>query len=295
MLTRLFCEIDDFCQDFLPHWRAQVLEASSESLRRNRPCGLSLSEVMTLWVHYHQSGYQTFKWYYQRHVQVQLKSAFPQLPSYQRLIERIPEALLALTAFMQSRCEASRGIAFIDSTPLRVCENLRIPRHKTFADAAGRGKSSTGWFYGFKLHLVVNDQGGIVSFALTAGNIDDRKPVPTLMRSVVGKVFCDAGYVSKDLAEHLAEQGIEWITTLRNNMKQVARSTFDQLLLRQRFIIETINDQLNNQSQIEHSRHRSLTHYVAHVIAGLIAYSYQAKKPSLNLNHTALQQMLSGV
>ena len=118
-------------------------------------------------MHYHQSGYYTFKWYYQRHVQVHLKSAFPRLPSYQRFIERIPDALLALTLFMQSRCEARRGIAFIDSTPLRVCENLRIPRHKTFANTAGRGKSSTGWFYGFKLHLVVNDQGGIVSFALT--------------------------------------------------------------------------------------------------------------------------------
>jgi hypothetical protein len=128
----------------------------------------------------------------------------------------------------------------------------------------------------------------IVSFALTPGNVDDRKPVPTLMKSVVGKVFGDAGYVSKDLAQHLATQGIELITTLKNNMRQVARSTFDRLLLRKRFLIETIHDQLKNQSQIEHARHRSLTHYVAHIIAGLIDYSYQAKKPSLNLNIAAL-------
>jgi transposase len=288
MLTRLFCEIDDFCQSFLPHWEAHVLEPSSERPKRNRPCGLSLSEVMTVWVHYHQSGYHTFKWYYQRHVQVHLKSAFPRLPSYQRVIERIPDALVALTLFMQSRCEASRGIAFIDSTPLRVCENLRIPRHKTFADTAGRGKSSTGWFYGFKLHLVVNDQGGIVSFALTPGNVDDRKPVPTLMKSVVGKVFGDAGYVSRVLTAQMVAQGIEWITSLKKNMKQGVYSAFDRLLLRKRFLIETINDQLKNQSQIEHSRHRSLIHYIAHVIAGLIAYSYQAKKPSLNLNIAAL-------
>lgn len=288
MLTRLFCEIDDFCQDFLSEWKAHVLKAASDRMTRNRPCGLSLSEVMTIWVHYHQSGYHTFKWYYVNHVQVHLKSAFPRLPSYQRFIERIPEALVPLTRFLQSRCEASRGIAFIDSTPLRVCENLRIPRHKTFVDTAGRGKSSTGWFYGFKLHRVVNDQGGLVSFALTAGNVDDRKPVPFLMKAVLGKVFGDAGYLSSDLAQRLAQQGIQWITSLRNNMKQVARSTFDQLLLRKRFIIETINDQLKNQSQIEHSRHRSLPHYVAHVLAGLIAYTYQAKKPSLHLNNNAL-------
>ena len=288
MLTRLFCEIDDFCQGFLPHWKTSVLEPPTTRPKRNRPCGLSLSEVMTIWVHYHQSGYHTFKWYYLKHVQVYLKSAFAQLPSYQRFIERVPDVLVPLTRFMQSRCEASRGIAFIDSTPLRVCDNIRIPRHKTFANTAGRGKSSTGWFYGFKLHLVVNDQGGIVSFALSAGNVDDRQPVPTLMKSVVGKVFGDAGYLSRALAQQLAQQGIEWITSLRKNMKQVVRSTFDQLLLRKRFIIETINDQLKNQSQIEHSRHRSLPHYVAHVIAGLIAYSYQAKKPSLNLDTTAL-------
>ena len=127
-----------------------------------------------------------------------------------------------------------------------------------------------------------------MSFALSAGNVDDRQPVPTLMKSVVGKVFGDAGYLSRALAQQLAQQGIEWMTSLRKNMKQVVRSTFDQLLLRKRFIIETINDQLKNQSQIEHSRHRSLPHYVAHVIAGLIAYSYQAKKPSLNLDTTAL-------
>jgi hypothetical protein len=107
---------------------------------------------MTIGVHYHQSGYHTFKWYYLHHVQVYLKSAFSQLPSYQRFIERIPEARLPLTLFVQSRCELNRGIAFIDSTPLCVCENLRISRHKTFANTAGRGKSSTGWFYGFKLH-----------------------------------------------------------------------------------------------------------------------------------------------
>ena len=291
MLTQLFCEIDDFCQSFLPHWKAHVLELPTDRATRNRPCGLSLSEVMTIWVHYHQSGYHTFKWYYVNHVQVHLKSAFPRLPSYHRFIERIPEALLPLTRFMQSRCEASRGIAFIDSTPLRVCENLRIPRHHTFADTAGRGKSSTGWFYGFKLHLVVNDQGGIVSFALTAGNVDDRQPVPFLMKSVIGKVFGDAGYLSSALTQQMAEQGIEWITSRRNNMKKVVRSTFDQLLLRKRFIIETINDQLKNQSQIEHSRHRSLLHYLANVMAGLIAYSYQAKKPALNLNTTALMAM----
>ena len=217
-----------------------MLESLLDRTTRIRPCGLSLSEVMTIWVHDHQSGYHTFKWYYVNHVQIHLKSAFPHLPSYHRFIERISEALFPLTRLMQSRCETS-GIAFIDSTPLRVCENLRIPCHHTFADMAGRGKSSTGWFYGFKLHLVVNDQVGIVSFSLTAGNVDDRQPVPFLMKFVVGKVFGDAGYLSSALSQQMAEQGIKWITSLRNNMKKVVRSTFDELLLRKRSAQKSIS------------------------------------------------------
>lgn len=286
MLTRLFCEIDDFCQDFLSEWNKTLL--TPKGGHRRRHCGLSESEIMTILVHYHQAGYRTFKWYYQRHVAVFLKGYFPQLPSYQRFIELMPRVLLPLTLFMQQRCQTGRGIAFIDSTPLKVCENLRIPRHHTFRENAGRGKSSTGWFYGFKLHLVVDDCGNILSFALTSGNTDDRTPVPTLLKAIVGKVFGDRGYISKALTASLAEQGIEWITSLKKNMKAVARDTFDVLMLRKRSIIETINDQLKNISQIEHTRHRSLANYMINIIAGLVAYSYQDKKPALNLKTSAL-------
>ena len=286
MLTRLFCEIDDFCQGFLPEWNKTVL--TPKGGHRRRRCGLGESEIMTVLVHYHQVGYRTFKGYYERHVTAFLKGYFPQLPSYQRFIELMPRVLLPLTLFMQQRCQPGRGIAFIDSTPLKVCENLRIPRHRTFRENAGRGKSSTGWFYGFKLHLVVDDCGNILSFAITPGNTDDRKPVPTLLKAIVGKVFGDRGYISKDLAASLAEQGVELVTSLKKNMKAVARDTFDRLMLRKRSIIETINDQLKNISQVEHTRHRSLTNYMINIISGWVAYSYQDKKPALNLKTSAL-------
>ena len=286
MLTRLFCAIDDFCQDFHPQWNKTLL--TPKGGHRRRHSGLGDSEIMTILVHYHQVGYRTFKWYYERHVKVFLNSHFPQLPSYQRFIELMPRVLLPLTLFMQQRCETGRGIAFIDSTPLKVCENLRIPCHHTFRKDAGRGKSSTGWFYGFKLHLVVDDCGNILSFAVTSGNTDDRKPVPTLLKKVVGKVFGDRGYISKTLTESLAEQGVEWITSLKKNMKPGARDTFDTLMLRKRSIIETIHDQLKNISQIEHSRHRSLTNYMINIIAGLVTYAYQDKKPALDLKISAL-------
>jgi len=286
MLTRLFCEIDDFCQQRLPEWNSTLLTARVG--QRRRRSGLSESELMTILVHFHQVGYRTFKWFYQRHVQVHLQREFPQLPSYQRFIELMPRVLLPLALFMKQRCRTGRGIAFIDSTALKVCENLRIPRHRTFKAEAGRGKSSTGWFYGFKLHVVMDDRGEILSFMITSGNTDDRKPVPTLLQSVVGKVFGDRGYISTTLATTLAQQGVEWITSLKHNMKAVTRDAFDTLILRKRSLIETLNDQLKNIAQIEHTRHRSLTNYLINVVAGLVAYSYQPKKPSLKLTTSAL-------
>lgn len=86
----------------------------------------------------------------------------------------------------------------------------------------------------------------------------------------------------------MAEQGVEWITSLKKNMKAVARDTFDALMLRKRSLIETIHDQLKNIFQIEHSRHRSLTNYMINVITGLITYSYQDKKTALHLKTSAL-------
>ncbi len=289
-LTQLYCDVDDFCQTFLPKWEAtQIQEHERKQLRKR--C-LSPSEIITLVIYYHQHGYATFKWFYQRHACKYLRDAFPGLPSYPRFIELMPGVLVPLACFMQSRCGNGTGIAFVDSTPLRVCENIRIPRHKAFKGEAGRGKSSTGWFYGFKLHLIVNDRGEILSFSITAGNVDDRVPVPKMARKIIGKLFGDRGYISKKLAELLAADDVELITTLKKNMKPRVMAAFDKLLLRKRSIIETINDQLKNIFQLEHSRHRSLTNYMVNVVAALVAYSYQEKRPSLNIDLVNLLPLL---
>lgn len=168
---------------------------------------------------------------------------------------------------MQTRCAQGEGVAFVDSPPLCVCKNIRIPRHKMFKAEAQRSQSSTGWFYGFKLHLIVDDRGEILSFSITKGNVDDRKPVPILAKNLIGKRLGDRGYSSKKLTELLATDQVELITTLRKNMKPRVLAAFDALLLRKRSIIETINDQLKNIFQLEHSRHRSLTNYMINIVA----------------------------
>lgn len=278
-LLALFCDVDDFCQQ----WQAQQPKRlPGVSGQRRREPGLSESEIMTLVIHFHQSGYRDFKDYYTKQVQVQLGSEFPQLVSYSRFVTLMQRVVLLLWAYAQARCGTCSGISFVDSTALRVCTNRRINRHKVFAGLAARGQCSLGWFYGFKLHLVINDYGEILAFTLTPGNVDDRKPVPKLVRALFGKLFGDKGYLSQPLFKSLLAQGLQLITGIKANMKNRLMLMSDKLLLRKRYIIETINDQLKNQSQIEHSRHRSPINFVVNVLAGLIAYQWQPKKPAIN-------------
>ena len=244
---------------------------------------------MTIIIYFHMSHYRNFKHYYLKHVQQHLRAEFPQLVSYSRFVELMPTVFAPLCAYMWTRLGRATGISFIDATPIAVCHNRRIQRHRVFADLAGRGKTAMGWFYGFKLHLVVNDQGEIVAFHLTEGNMDDRKPVPKLTANLFGKLFADKGYLSQALFEALLERGIQLITPIRKNMQNRLVPLMDKVLSRKRAIIETINDQLKNISQIEHTRHRSINNFLVNLIAGLIAYSHQPNKPSLHLSKNKWQ------
>lgn len=176
------------------------------------------------------------------------------------------------------------GISFIDSTPLAVCHNKRIKRHRVFDGFAERGKTTMGWFYGFKLHLMINHHGEIIAFALTPGNVDDRVPLPRMIHHVFGKLFGDKGYLSQTLCDGLREVGVELITSIRRNMKPQRLLLYGKLLLKRRSVIETINDQLKNISQIEHSRHRSVNNFFVNLMAGLIAYCCRPNKPSVQLD-----------
>jgi hypothetical protein len=216
-----------------------------------------------------------------------LTSEFPNLVSYSRFVELTPRVVIPLIVYLHQQKGEVSGISFVDSTPIRVCDNKRIFTHKVFEETAQRGKSSMGWFYGFKLHLIVNDCGELLAFTLTPGNVDDRAPVEQMTREIWGKLFGDKGYISQKLFDLLLADGVQLITSLRKNMKNKLMPTWDKLLLRKRSLIESVNDQLKNISQIEHTRHRSGVNFVVNLVCGLIAYSHQPKKPSLNLRHEA--------
>jgi hypothetical protein len=291
-LTAMFCDIDDFCKRFEPLFHRHLLQASHRH-RRRQP-GLALSEILTILVYFHSSHYRTFKHYYTEYVAASLRPYFPALVSYTRFVELMPRALVPLCCYLHTRKGRCTGIAFIDSTPLAVCHNRRIKAHRVFAGWATRGKTSLGWFYGFKLHLIVNDEGELLAFCLTPGHIDDRRPVPQLITGLMGQLFGDRGYISQALHDALFAQGLELLTKIRKNMKNRLLRLWDKLLLRKRALIETINDQLKNISQIEHTRHRSVTGFMVNLVAGLVAYTYQPKKPSLGLRRDPMLPVLIG-
>lgn len=287
-LLELFCDVDDFCKNFVPVWEQQQIATGLR--RRNRARSLTISEIMTILIAFHESYYRNFKAYYREKVLAQWESEFPGLVSYTRFVEFIPSVILPLTVYLRTCCVGQcSGISFIDSTSLDVCLNQRIHSHKVFDGFAQRGKTSTGWFFGLKLHLVVNDQGELLSTCITAGNVDDRKPVPNLAKVLFGKLYGDKGYISQPLAQLLREMfDVQLITKLRSNMKNQLMFWTDRILLRKRAIIETIIDQLKNISQIEHSRHRSVPNFVVNVLCGLIAYSRRPNKPSLGFKNNLL-------
>ena len=279
MKVETYCQVDDFCKEFSYETTRKLI--SGKEKQRDRATKLSLSEIVTILISFQTSGYRTFKQYY-AYLQQFHRGAFPCLVSYSRFVRLIPRVLVPATAFLQSRMGTVTGISFIDSTSIKVCTNKRISRNKVFKDVAALGKTTIGWFFGFKCHIVVNELGELLAVCFTAGNVDDRKPVPVLSKRLSGKLFGDKGYVSQALFETLFEQGIKFFTGVRANMKNSLVEVTDKLLLRKRSIIETINDQLKNISYLEHSRHRSVTNFFVHLTTALSAYTFLPKKPSIN-------------
>ena len=290
IILAIFCDVDEFCKSFEAYCKEHLLEVSSEKKGFFPKSSMALSEIMTIVILFHLSQYRTFKWYYKSYVSEQLRDCFPQLVSYNRFVELMRISLLPLTVYMM-KCRAGKctGISFIDSTTLEVCHNRRIYSHKVFDGVAARGKSSTGWFYGFKLHLVINDMGEIITFCLSSGNVDDRNLslIHHLSKDLFGKLFGDKGYLSAKLFHHLFDKGITLFTKLKKNMKNMLMDFSDKILLRKRAVIESVNDFLKNICQIEHSRHRSQLNFLVNLVSGLVAYSFLPNKPSLHIDRSS--------
>lgn len=277
-LIEIFITCDDFC-NALTQWQTQ--RGCLPATRQGR---LADSELLAITIFYHYSGYKCFQYYYQHCVQMQLGSYFPNLITYQRFVARIPRLLPGLFLLLKWLCGQSQrtGFYIVDSKPLAVCNNHRIPTNKVFANVAKRGKSSMGWFYGLKAHLVINQFGQLVHFVLTPGNVADNNAglLTELLADLKGQCFGDRGYLTKLFATFY-EQGLQIITKPRGRMKNVLMPLADRLNMRKRGLIESVNDLLTSVFDTEHTRHRSAVNAQVNVLAGLVAYCFYDRKPSI--------------
>lgn len=284
-ITALFICIDDFAKIYQKTLDAQTLEHPLSRNYKTRIPQLSLGELMTIILLFQRSPSKNFKYFYHSYLQLYLPE-FPSLCSYNRFIELMRRALHPLSLLLNLLMgEAQKtGFYYIDSTIIPVCHNKRTSRHRVFKDLATLGKSTMGWFFGFKLHLVINHKGQLLAAKLTPGNTDDRAPVTDLVASLTGILFGDKGYISSALFQQLYQQGVKLVTGIKKNMKNILLPLEEKIFLRKRSVIETVNGVLKESFQLVHTRHRSVFNALVHICSTLVAYALRPKKPSIKFS-----------
>ena len=286
-LTELYVEIDDFCRKFVASLTESLI--GNEKMITVDTRGLSLSEVLTILVYYHFSKINCIKHYYLIKLASGFKKDFPHMPSYNRFVERIPEVAVLAVVYLQYRQAKFEGAGYIDATPLRVSHNKRTGSHKVFKLTAKLGKSSMGWFYGFKLHVICDFGGNIVKCKITNGAANDLKIGAKMMKDLKGKIYADKGYIGKKEFLNLLDQGLILITGIKKNMKNRLLEMWDKILLKKRSLIESVYNILKNVLHLEHSRHRSIINGGIYYITTLIAYCWKLNKPQLKFTKREVQ------
>jgi hypothetical protein len=281
-IVKLFVEIDDFCKVFVPLWNKYLI-TNREKKYKDRIDTLSNSEIMTLCILYQISGYKDFKRFYHNLLPF-LRDYFPNIPSYRRIFVLQRKIPILLLAFIQQQKGRETQIYYIDSTSLPVCKNQRIHRHKTFKSIAKRGVSSMGWFYGFKLHLIINDLGELINFKITKGNVFDNVPILELVSKIKlgGKLFGDKGYLCKEEVRNKLKDkyNIELITKSRKNMKNKQYNTLseeDKKLLNKRGLIETVIGEMKRLTNIVTSKIKNVFNYLVNIFSSIATYQIKIK------------------
>ena len=279
-LVSIFCEIDDFCKELDKNMSQLQLTGPSKG-RRGPACCLSISEIMTVQILFQMVGYRNFKTFYTSFLQIYWKQYFPRLPSYQRFVELTHRALYPLTLFAQLKSGKKTGIYYIDGSCLPVCHLKRSKRNKVFREIAQYGRTSVGWFFCLKIHLVINNLGEMIAFKITRGNVHDGAAAKSLLLSLEGLAFGDKGYIGKKLFDELLKNGLKLITRKRKNMKEkLLVNDYEKQLLNQRNSIETVFDCLKHKYHVWHTRHRSIINAMTNLIAALAAYAIEPLKVS---------------
>ena len=284
-LIKIFCDCDDFIKAIPLVTNLSCAGQIGNGKREpTRVPSISISEIMCILILYHHSGMKCFQYYYKEMVLKQMLSYFPDAPSYSRFVELIPRAALPMFLFVNLfRVGEATGYYFADSKKLPVCDNLRIKSNRVFKGIAGRSKSSTGWFYGLKLFLVINQYGQVMNCWVTSANIADNNldMMKRIFKFLKGMVFADKGFISQKAFEFFYQEGLKIVTTIRSNMKNKLMPMLEKVLRKKRGVIESVNDLLMTLCDIDHTRHRNPINALTHTLSGVAAYTYLDKLPSI--------------
>jgi len=274
--TEIYCHVDDFLKE-LDNKTGLIANNNNKTGCQGR---LNRSEIITIIIGYWQSSYDCFKNYYLKQIWIYHQRDFRGV-SYCQFIKLISSYLPLLVLMLNSIMDKCDGISFIDSSSLEVCKRYRISMHRVSAGIAARSKTTKGWFYGLKLHLLINQRGGIIKASFSSGNKDDRAQLKLMIKGLFGKVFGDRGYISQELFRELLEQGIFIITRVKKNMKNKLMSLIDKILLLKRALIESVFGKIKLLGKFEHLRHKSVTNAFVHMVTALISYQLSDNKPSI--------------
>lgn len=288
--VEIFYYIDEFCKIYSEESKRYFIKRENIKNAGRKPA-MAMSEVITIKVMYHTSGFKTFKDFYMKN-NAELKDYFPNLVSYSRLVELNIQNAVPLLIFAKIFCtKEADEVSFIDSTKLSVCHIKRASSNKVFKGIAAKSKTSVGWFYGLKLHLMIKASGEIIDFTVTSGNVADNNPhlIRKLTRVIRGKLFGDRGYIiNQELVAELYKRDLQLISKARKNMQPRPISPDDSRVLTKRGIIDSVIGILKQSLDLEHSRHRNPFAFLAHISSTLIAYFFRSNKPSIIAGPAAL-------
>lgn len=285
-ITTVFYLIDNFCQEYEKWEKSKLLPTNKQ---RNKSGKLSLSELISIVLFFYLSPCRDFKNYYLYFLPHKYKGYF-KLVGYSRIIQLIPRLIMPLSIIMQCLYGEETGIYYIDSTKLQICHGKRTKGNKVFKNIAKIGRSSYGWFMGFKLHIIINHKGEIMAAKITKGNKHDTAVAADLASGLQGNIYGDKGYISKKLFSDLFKSGLRIFTGIRKDMKNHLLSNTDKLIMRKRVLVESVFNVLKNSMNLEHTRHRSPINFIVHILACITSFSILK---TLKLNEKFLHHSFS--
>jgi IS5 family transposase len=283
-ITALYCCLDDFVKVYEEWERHQLI---GDARKRRRQGKLSLSEMLLVMILFHTDSFKNFKVFYLYGIKHKYRAYFKEIPSYERFVALQGRLFLPLSVMLHLTLGRGRktGLYVVDSTSLKVCRSKRIARNKVFEGLAKRGKTTMGWFFGFKLHITINHKGELLGVHITPGNVDDRVPLDKITAGLKGTLLADKGYISKGWFKKLWQKGLHILAGIRKNMKNYLLPLYNKLLMRKRFIVETVFGVLKQDMGLEHSRHRSPVNTFVHILSCLIAYCFKKTKPRMKFTN----------